>query len=124
LKILIYYKIKIKCEGAELLPYLHVIKLKHMKIVNGIISVLLGVLALYLMFTAKSNLDLTCMFIVLMGAIVFICFMIIEEQKEEIERLRQNMWDQKWIKDNKRNIEITTDSKGIKWFRDIKPSRF
>ena len=95
-----------------------------MKIVNGIISVLLGILAMYLMFTAKSNLDLTCMFIVLMGAIVFICFMIIEEQKEEIERLRQNMWDQKWIKDNKHNIEITTDSKGIKWFRDIKPSRF
>jgi len=95
-----------------------------MKILNGIISVLLGILAMYLMFTAKSNLDLIYMFIVLMGAIVFICFMIIEEQKEEIERLRQNIWDQKWARDNKRNIEITTDSKGIKWFRDIKPSRF
>ena len=95
-----------------------------MKIVNGIISVLLGVLALYLMFTSKSTQDLIYMFIVLMGAIVFMCFMIMEEQKEEIERLRQNIWNQKWIKDNKRNIEITTDSKGIKWFRDIKPSRF
>jgi len=59
-----------------------------------------------------------------MGAIVFMCFMIMEEMKEEVERLRQNMWDQKWSRDNKRNIEITTDSKGIKWFRDIKPSRF
>jgi len=94
LKILIYYKIKIKCDGAELLPYLHVIKLKHMKIVNGIISVLLGVLALYLMFIAKSNLDLTCMFIVLMMSIVFMCFMIIEEQKQEIERMRQTIWGQ------------------------------
>ena len=59
-----------------------------MKIVNGIISVLLGVLALYLMATAKNNQDLTYMFIVLMGSIVFICFMIIEEQKEEVERLK------------------------------------
>ena len=95
-----------------------------MKIVNGIISVLLGVLALYLMATAKNNQDLTYMFIVLMGSIVFICFMIIEEQKEEVERLRQEMWDQKWVRDNKRNIEITTDRNGVKWFRDIKPSKF
>ena len=65
-----------------------------MKIVNGIISVLLGILALYLMFTSKTNLDLTCMFIVLMGAIVFMCFMIIEEQKQEIERMRQTIWGQ------------------------------
>jgi len=63
-----------------------------MKIVNGIISVLLGVLALYLMFTAKSNLDLTYMFITLMGAVVFMCFMIIEEQKDEVDRLRREMW--------------------------------
>jgi high-affinity Fe2+/Pb2+ permease len=92
LKILIYYKIKIKCDGAELLPYLHVIKLKHMKIVNGIISVLLGILALYLMIIAKSNLDLTYMFIILMMSIVFMCFMIIEEQKDEVDRLRREMW--------------------------------
>jgi len=65
-----------------------------MKIVNGIISVLLGVLALYLMFTSKTNLDLTYMFIVLMMSIVFMCFMIIEEQKDEVERLRQKIWKQ------------------------------
>jgi uncharacterized membrane protein HdeD (DUF308 family) len=65
-----------------------------MKIVNGIISVLLGILALYLMITAKSNLDLTYMFIVLMMSIVFMCFMIIEEQKQEIERMRQTIWGQ------------------------------
>jgi uncharacterized membrane protein HdeD (DUF308 family) len=65
-----------------------------MKIVNGIISVLLGILALYLMITAKSNLDLTYMFITLMMSIVFMCFMIIEEQKQEIERMRQTIWGQ------------------------------
>ena len=96
-----------------------------MKIVNGIISVLLGVLALYLMFTAKSNLDLTCMFIVLMGAIVFMCFMIIEEQKEEIHRLKMNQLREKgWVQDIKRGIELTTDRDGRKWFRDIKLSKF
>jgi glycerol-3-phosphate acyltransferase PlsY len=65
-----------------------------MKIVNGIISVLLGILALYLMIIAKSNLDLTYMFITLMMSIVFMCFMIIEEQKQEIERMRQTIWGQ------------------------------
>ena len=95
-----------------------------MKVINGIISVLLGIGALHMMLTAKSDLDLIYMFIVLMGSIVFICFMIIEEQKEEVERLRQEMWDQKWVRDNKRNIEITTDRNGVKWFRDIKPSKF
>jgi len=60
-----------------------------MKIVNGIISVLLGVLALYLMFTAKTNLDLTFMFITLLMAVVFLCFVIIEEQKEEVNDLKQ-----------------------------------
>ena len=96
-----------------------------MKIVNGIISVLLGVLALYLMATAKTNQDLTYMFIVLMGSIVFVCFMIIEEQKEEIDRLKINqLRDKGWVKDTKRGIELTTDRDGRKWFRDIKPSRF
>jgi uncharacterized membrane protein HdeD (DUF308 family) len=60
-----------------------------MKIVNGIISVVLGVLALYLMFTAKTNLDITFMFITLLMAIVFLCFVIIEEQKEEVNDLKR-----------------------------------
>lgn len=64
-----------------------------MKIINGIISVLLGILALYLMFTAQCNQDLIFMVIVLMGAIVFMCFMIMEEQKQEVERLRRQIWD-------------------------------
>jgi len=96
-----------------------------MKIVNGIVSVLLGVLALYLMFTSQSNQDLIYMFIILMGSIVFMCFMIMEEQKEEIHRLKMNQLREKgWVQDAKRGIELTTDRDGRKWFRDIKPSRF
>jgi heme/copper-type cytochrome/quinol oxidase subunit 4 len=72
-----------------------------MKIVNGIISVLLGVLALYLMFTAQSNQDLTYMFIVLMMAIVFMCFVIMEEQKQEVERLRRQIWDRGYKLDSR-----------------------
>ena len=60
-----------------------------MKIINGIISVVLGVLALYLMFTAKTNLDLTFMFITLLAAVIFLCFVIIEEQKEEVNDLKR-----------------------------------
>ena len=63
-----------------------------MKIVNGIISVVLGVLALYLMFTAKTNLDLTFMFITLLMAVVFLCFVIIEEQREEISDIKQLLY--------------------------------
>ena len=61
-----------------------------MKIANGIISVLLGALALYLMFiNAKTNQDFIIGFVVLMASIVFMLFMIIEERNEEVERLRR-----------------------------------
>ena len=61
-----------------------------MKIVNGIISVLLGLLSLYMMFVrAKNDIDLGIGFGVLLAAIIFMCFMLLEEQKEEVERLRK-----------------------------------
>jgi uncharacterized membrane protein HdeD (DUF308 family) len=63
-----------------------------MKIVNGIISVVLGVLALYLMFTSKTKLDITFMFITLLMAVVFLCFVIIEEQKEEINNIKKFLY--------------------------------
>ena len=63
-----------------------------MKLFHGIISVLLGVAALYLMFIkAETDMDFIGGFVVLMGAIVFMCFMIMEEQKQEIERLRREI---------------------------------
>lgn len=61
-----------------------------MKILNGILSVLLGVLALYLMFiNAKTDQDFILGFGVMLVAIIFMLFMIIEERNEDIERLRR-----------------------------------
>ena len=61
-----------------------------MKIVNGIISVLLGLLSLYIMFVhAKTDVELGVGFGVLLMSIIFMCFMLLEEQKEEVERLRK-----------------------------------
>lgn len=61
-----------------------------MKLINGIISVLLGLGSLYVMFF-KSNTDQEFImgFGMLLMSIVFMCFMIMSEQKEEIERLKQ-----------------------------------
>jgi len=61
-----------------------------MKVLNGILSVLLGVLALYLMFiNAKTDQDFILGFGVMLVAIIFMLFMIIEERNEDIERLRR-----------------------------------
>ena len=61
-----------------------------MKMLNGIVSVLLGLLSLYMMFVrAKNDIDLGIGFGVLLAAIIFMCFMLLEEQKEEVERLRK-----------------------------------
>lgn len=63
-----------------------------MKIVNGVISVLLGVLSMYVMFfKANSNTELGIGFGILLMAIIFLCFMMLEEQKEEIELLRSKL---------------------------------
>lgn len=65
-----------------------------MKMLNGIISVLLGLLSLYMMFVkAKNNIDLGIGFGILLAAIIFMCFMLLEEQKEEVERLRKIIMD-------------------------------
>jgi hypothetical protein len=61
-----------------------------MKLLNGISSVLLGLGSIYMMFIkAESNNDFIIGFLLLMMSAMFICFMIMEEQKEEIERLRR-----------------------------------
>jgi len=59
---------------------------------NGIISVLLGLVALYLMFIkATTDQEFIIGFTVLMGSIVFMCFMLLEERKDEVERLRHQI---------------------------------
>jgi hypothetical protein len=60
-----------------------------MKLLSGIISVVLGFMSLYIMFVkAKSDVEMGVGFGVLLAAIIFMCFMIMEEQKQEVERLR------------------------------------
>ena len=63
-----------------------------MKILNGSLSVVLGIAAMYFMFfgpTSQNNLIVG--FILLLGSIIFILFMILEEQKDEIAILRHTL---------------------------------
>jgi heme/copper-type cytochrome/quinol oxidase subunit 4 len=61
-----------------------------MKLINGIISVLLGLVALYLMFIeAKTDMEFVTGFLVMMASIIFLLFMMMEERNEEISKLRQ-----------------------------------
>ena len=63
-----------------------------MKILNGSVSVILGIAAMYFMFFGPtSNENLIIGFILLLGSIIFILFMILEEQKSEIEELRRTL---------------------------------
>lgn len=69
-----------------------------MKMLNGIISVLLGLGSLYLMFVkAQTDQDLILGFMVLLMSIIFMCFMLMEEQKSEVERLRIQILKMKGI---------------------------
>jgi hypothetical protein len=60
-----------------------------MKLINGIISVLLAVVSMYgMFFKAENEVELLVGFMGLIMSIVFMCFMIISKQKDEIEWLR------------------------------------
>lgn len=61
-----------------------------MKTFNGIISVLLGLLSMYLMFIkAETDMDFISGFVVMMASIIFMLFTIMEERNDEIGRLRR-----------------------------------
>lgn len=69
-----------------------------MKSLNGIISVLLGLAALYLMFIkAETDQDIILGFGVLLMSIIFMCFMLLEERKDEVEELRHQILRMKGI---------------------------
>ena len=69
-----------------------------MKMLNGIISVLLGLGSLYLMFVkAQTDQDFILGFMVLLMSMLFMCFMLMEEQKGEVERLRIQILKMKGI---------------------------
>jgi hypothetical protein len=63
-----------------------------MKILNGSLSVILGIAAMYFMFFGPtSNDNLIIGFLLLLGSIIFMLFMILEEQKDEIARLKHTL---------------------------------
>jgi hypothetical protein len=63
-----------------------------MKILNGSVSVILGIAAMYFMFFGPtSNDNLIIGFILLLGSIIFMLFMMLEEQKDEIQELRRTL---------------------------------
>ena len=69
-----------------------------MKHFNGIISVLLGLTALYLMFIkAKTDMEFVCGFVVMMASIVFMLFMLMEERNEEIAKLKNTIYRMKGL---------------------------
>ena len=60
-----------------------------MKLINGIISVLLAIASVYgMFFKAETNMEFVIGFMCLLMSIIFMCFMIMSEQKDEIEWLR------------------------------------
>lgn len=62
-----------------------------MRVINGVMSVLLGLVSVFLFVTAEVDNDIVMGVVVLMGAFIFLCFMIMDEQKEEIENLRKRI---------------------------------
>lgn len=69
-----------------------------MKVINGIISSVLAIVSLIVMFfKATTTLEFTFGFVILLSACLFLCFMIMDEQKEEVERLRNSILRSKGI---------------------------
>jgi len=63
-----------------------------MKVISGILSAILGILSFYLFIQSKTTLDLSFAFIVMLMAIISLLFSIMEEQKQDIENLRRQLW--------------------------------
>ena len=62
-----------------------------MKNLSRFIAVVLCLVTWYQMFMDMSNEGLIIGFFTLFGAMLFMCFAIIAEQKEQIERLRKGI---------------------------------
>ena len=93
-----------------------------MKTLFGIISIALGLLSVYLVFTSKTGYDVVLAVACLLMAVIFMCFMIMEEQKGQIERLRRGIdsYQQSAFhstSDGRTELEIFTAADGRKYFR-------
>ena len=60
-----------------------------MKYVNAIIGLALAIFSMVKFFNLETNEDLYMFGLMLITSLVFIMFYLYEEQKEEVERLRQ-----------------------------------
>jgi heme/copper-type cytochrome/quinol oxidase subunit 4 len=60
-----------------------------MKTISRILSVVLGFLSIYLFMTAEVDNDIVIGFVVFLGSFIFLCFNVMDEQKEEIEKLKK-----------------------------------
>lgn len=59
-----------------------------MKVISRVLSVILGILSVFLFVNSKVDNDIVIGFVVFLGSFIFLCFAIMDEQKEEIERLK------------------------------------
>lgn len=66
-----------------------------MKIFFGALSTILSFVTLYFFLQANTVLDLAFAMCCLLGAIIFILFGVIEEQKESIENYRKVLYHKK-----------------------------
>jgi heme/copper-type cytochrome/quinol oxidase subunit 4 len=62
-----------------------------MKAFHGIISIILSIISIVLFVRGNSDADLIVAFIVMLGAIIFTLFMLLEERKQEVEDLRHKL---------------------------------
>lgn len=56
---------------------------------NGILSIVIALVAAYMIFTSNTDMKFVLGFLMLIISMLFLCFSLLEERKEEIERLRQ-----------------------------------
>ena len=66
-----------------------------MKHFHAIMTIILSVAAATILFTANASLDLWMGLVAMLTAIIFMTFTIIEEQRDEIKRLRNKPWNNK-----------------------------
>ena len=71
-----------------------------MKKINGVMAVLSMILAVYTVFTGKSNADLIFSLVLVVTGVLFFCFIIIEEKTDENQKLRIKLLEKEGIYKN------------------------
>ena len=103
-----------------------------MKTLFRILSLSLGLASVYLVLTSKTGQDVVLAVACLAMAIVSACFMIMEEQREEINKLRKgiNAYHKSMEHTGRRSMDDNTvmdtykDWKGRRWFKITETEKF